>query len=227
MTYQLFDLAMADRDLRISPFCWLVKFAMLHKGVEFETTPLCFSEKENYPDPEYGKLPVLKAGDELIRESAQIVAFLEKEHPETPLTATSGEAAAADFYNAWVMGTLFSALAPMLMGRVYALVDPSDKAYFRETREARFGVTLEELAAMPGAAEKAESVLQTLSAPLVRHKFLGGETPNLSDYIVFSPLLWQLMTTSDALYETPQPVAAWIERMLDLFDGYARTHKPA
>ena len=88
-------------------------------------------------------------------------------------------------------------------------------------------MTLEEAAMQDGLAQKTETALATLSAPLVRHKFLGGSEPNLADYTVFSPLMWKRSLTQEALYETPQAVEAWQERMLDLFDGYARNAKSA
>ncbi|MEM8772830.1 MAG: glutathione S-transferase N-terminal domain-containing protein [Pseudomonadota bacterium] len=222
---KLYDLALADIDVRPSPFCWLAKFALLHRGVEFETVPLRFAEKENYPNPEHAKLPILVDGETVTCDSANIVAYVDKMFPGDPFTQTDGERASADFYQAWLGAQLFPALAPMLMIRVWAASHEDDKEFFRKTREERFGKTLEELAMTPGAKDRAETALQTLAAPLARHKFLGGETPNISDYIVMSPLMWKRSITSDALYEMPQAVEAWKERMLDLFDGYARNAK--
>ena len=227
MTLQLYDLALADPEVRISPFCWLAKFALLHKGLAFETVPLRFTEKQNYPDPDHGRLPILKDGDQVICDSANIVAHLEANHEGAPLTTSQAERAASDFYTAWIGASLYPALAPMLMARVCAAVHEDDKEYFRKTREERFGKTLEELAMIPGLKENMEKALQVLAAPLARHKFLGGDTPNLSDYIVFSPFIWQHTVTSDDLYEAPQAVDAWRERMLDLFDGYGRKAKRA
>ncbi|MHA7870799.1 MAG: glutathione S-transferase N-terminal domain-containing protein [Hyphococcus sp.] len=227
MTLQLYDLALADPEVRPSPFCWLAKFALLHKGAPFETVPLRFAEKANYPDPEHARLPILKDGDEIICDSANIIAHLEKRYEGDPMTASQGERAAVDFYQAWLGANLYPALAPLMMARVHAVVHDDDKAYFRRTREERFGKTLEELTMAPGLKEKIETALQTLAAPLARHKFLGGDKPNLCDYIVASPLMWQRTVTSDDLYETPQSVGAWFERILDLFDGYGRKAKRA
>ena len=224
---KLYDLALADPDVRLSPFCWLAKFALLHKGVDFETVPLRFTEKENYPDQEHGKLPILVDGDDIICDSANIVAYAEKNFSGPPLTASDGERAAVDFYQAWLGANLFPALAPMLFARVCAAAHDDDKTYFRTTREERLGMTLEEAAMQDGLAQKTETALATLSAPLVRHKFLGGSEPNLADYTVFAPLMWKRSLTQEALYETPQAVEAWQERMLDLFDGYARNAKSA
>lgn len=227
MTLQLFDLAAGDIDVRPSPYCWLAKFALLHKGLKFETVPLRFTEKQNYPDQEHGKLPILKDGDQIIADSANILAHLEKHHHGDPLTASKGERAAAEFYTAWLGGDLYPALAPMMFVRVHAVIDAGDKEYFRKTREARFGKTLEEVAMGHGLKDKMENALQTLAAPLARYKYLGGDMANLSDYIVFSPFMWQRTITSETLYETPQAVGAWQERMLDLFDGYGRKAKRA
>jgi len=227
MTFQLYDLALADIEARPSPFCWIAKFALLHKGLDFETVPLRFAEKENYPDPEHARVPILKDGEEIICDSANIIAHLEKTQPDRALTASAGERAAAQFYRAWLNANFLPAIAPKIIPRVHARVHADDKDYFRKTREERFGKTLEELVATPGLKEKAEAALATLAAPLARYRFLGGDEPNLCDYIVMSAFMWQYVMTDEALYEAPQAVAAWRERMLDLFDGYGRRTKRA
>lgn len=227
MSLKLYDLALGDPDVRPSPYCWIVKFALLHKELEFDTVPLRFAEKKNYPDPEYARVPVLAVGDELVRDSAAIAAWLDRAYPENPLAATAGEYAAAEFYRAWAMAFFFPAAAPLLFVRLHAAAHADDKAYFRKTREERVGKTLEEAAATPGQKEKVEAALQPLAAPLARHKFLGGDRPNLSDYTVMGALMWPRIATTEDVFDAPQPVAAWTERMLDLHDGYARKAKRA
>lgn len=222
---KLYDLALADRDIRPSPFCWMAKFALLHKGLEFEIVPVGFADKAAYPDADYGRVPVIVVGDEMVKDSAAIMAWLDKTYPENPLIATDGEAAAAEFYRAWALSSFMSAVAPSLMARIHALAAEEDKAYFRASREERFGMTLEEFAASPGQKEKTEASLQLLSAPLGRYRFLGGDAPNLCDYYVMGALMWPRLSAAEDIYEAPQPVAAWMERMLDLFDGYARKAK--
>ena len=224
---KLYDLALADIDVRPSPFCWLTKFALLHKGVEFETEPVHFADKTKYPDAEYGRVPVLVTSDETITDSARIVAWLEKNITGEPFTTTSAEQAASDFIQAWLGARVFPFLGPMMFLKIWSHAHADDKEYFRTTREERFGKTLEELAATPGLVENLEASLQTLAAPLARHKFLGGEKANLADYQVMSVFMWQRSVTSKPLYEAPQAVEAWKERMLDLFDGYARKAKSA
>jgi glutathione S-transferase len=227
MTLTLYDLCTGDADIRPSPYCWMVKFALLHKGFDFETVPLRFTEKHNYPDPEYGKLPMLDDDGELICDSAVIVAHLEKKYPARPLVATAGEAAAAEFFRAWLATGLYPGLGPLTFIKVLDHLDDEGRTYFRETREKRLGRRLEDLAADPGAPAKVEQALATLAGPLEQHRFLGGEGANLCDYIAFSPLMWRRAVTAETPYRTPPAVEAWMERMLDLFDGYARKARRA
>lgn len=227
MTRILYDLALADSEVRPSPYCWIAKFALLHKGLPFETKAVPFADKEQYPDPAHGKVPILIDGDDMIRESLVIAQWLDKKHPDPALAKTEGEKASASFTAAWASSSLYPALAPMLIPRIANLIDGEDRAYFVSTREKRFGKTLEEVAATPGLAEKAETSLRVLDSPLSSHRYLGGGAPNLSDYIAFAPLMWQRCVTTRDLYDTPSSVASWRERMLDLYDGYARKAKSA
>lgn len=222
---KLYDLALADPDVRPSPFCWRAKFALKHVGAEFETVPVPFADKSAYPDKDHGLVPILVDGDDTVCDSANIYAYVEQKFDGPPLVMTAGERAACDFYNAWLGASLFPHLAPLMFVRVHAAAREDDKAYFRKTREQRLGKTLEEAAATPGLADKIEDALQTLAAPLARHRFLGGDKANMSDYDVFSVFQWVRLTAKEELFDTPQSVDAWRERMLDLFDGYARNAK--
>lgn len=227
MTRLLYDLALADEAVRPSPYCWLVKFAMLHKGLKFETLPVGFADKSKYPDPDYGKVPVLIDDGVMVKDSPVILHYLERKYDERPLAATPGERAAAEFYGAWLAASVYPALGPLIMLKILAAAQPDDRAYFRKTREARFGKTLEQHADAPDAPKRMEAAMATLSAPLAAHDFLGGRQANLCDYVVMSPLMWQRSATAADLYETPKAVATWKERMLDLFGGYARSAKSA
>lgn len=222
MTRKLYDLCGADAHVRFSPFCWVVKFALLHKGLDFEVVPLRFTEKQNYPDPDYGKLPMLDDGGALVRDSAKIIEHLEQAYPEKPLFASEGERSMHQFLSAFMGAHLFSALGPMLFVRVHGALAAEDQAYFRKTREERFGVTLEALAENPSLKGNAEAALGVLAAPFDHHSFYGGSVPNLSDYQLASVLMWQRSVCVEPLYEPPAMLSAWFERMLDLFDGYAR-----
>ena len=223
----LYELALADNDVRPSPYCWLVKFALLNKSLKFETRPVPFADKSKYPDPEYAKTPVLDDDGVLVKDSAAILDHLDRKYRDRPFAATAGERASAAFYGAWLASAVYPALGPLIMLPLLAAARPEDQDYIRRTREPRFGKTLEEYANAPDAARRMEAALGVLSAPLSAHDFLGGREANLCDYIVMSPLMWQRSATSAPLYETPKPVEDWRLRMLGLFDGYAARAKSA
>ncbi len=227
MTRILYDLALADEDVRPSPYCWLVKFALLHKSLKFATRPVSFADKSKYPDPEYGKVPVLIDDGMMIKDSPVILDHLDRKYRDRPLVAAPSEKSAAAFYGAWLGSTVFPAIGPLIMLRLLRAAAPGDGSYIRRTGEARLGRTLEEYANQPDAAKRMEAALGVLSAPLQVNDFLGGRAANLSDYVVMSPFMWQRSATLATLYETPKPVTDWRERMLDLFDGYARSAKSA
>ena len=45
MAITLYELVGRD-DLRFSPYCWRTRFALAHKGLEFETVPVRFADKQ-------------------------------------------------------------------------------------------------------------------------------------------------------------------------------------
>ena len=222
----LYDLCGAESSLRFGPFCWTAKFALLHKGLPFETVPLGFAEKPNYPDPDYGKLPMITDRGEIVRDSAAIADYLDRAYPARSLAATDAERAASHFYRAWAAAALFPALRPFLIGRVLRALRAEDRDYFRTTRERALGETIEAVEAR--ADRKAlETAIAPLAAPLAAYPFLGGAHPNLSDYVASAPLFWAWTIRSDAFFSPPAAVAAWFERLLDLHDGYARAQTRA
>lgn len=224
---RLYDLRGADPEVRPSPYCWLVKWALLHKNLAFETVPLGFSEKQNYPDAEHALVPVLLDGDVMVRDSAAILAHLEATRPNPPLTKTAGERAAVAFYWSWLTADLLPSLARLSMFKIYEMAAAGDREYFRRTREQRFGARLETLADDPALPGRVQSALAMLERPLGAHLFLGGDGANHADYLVGGFLMWSRLVGSDALFTTPKPVAGWMERMLDLYDGYGRRAKRA
>ena len=53
--------------------------------------------------------------------------------------------------------------------------------------------------------------------------FICGSQPAYADYIVFSPLQWARIVAPIDILEAGDALAAWRERMLDLYGGLGRT----
>lgn len=216
----LYDLEAADPDVRFSPFCWLAKFGMAHKGLEFDTVGLGFLPKSDYPDPDYGKLPMLKDGDHLIKDSANILAHLEQTYPDRPFSKDDAAKAKMARLQEWVGSSLFPAIGPMLFYRVANALNPEEKDYFKTTREERFGMPLEKLAQNPELPAKMDAALKALELELGQGPFLGGDAPDLADYIAASPFMWQYSISSETLYKAPPAVEQWFARISTHYDQF-------
>ncbi len=215
----LYDLAGADPDIRFSPFCWRTKLALAHKGLAFETIPWRFTEKEEIAFSGQKSVPVLVDAGKTIADSQAIAEYLEAEYPDAPsLFGGKQGHALIQFVRRWSEGVLQASLVRILVPDIYKLIDPKDQAYFRESREARLGTTVEALAAerdthMPTFL----AALQTLRATLKGQKFLGGETPLYADHIVFGALQWGVKTSSTPLLEAGDRVTEWMQAVLDYY----------
>src|SRR5690348_18091718 len=74
---QLYDLAGAEDDRRFSPYCWRIRMALRHKGLEFETIPWRFTEKDVIAPHGSQTVPVLVDGGKAIYDSWTIAEYLD------------------------------------------------------------------------------------------------------------------------------------------------------
>lgn len=139
-----------------------------------------------------------------------------------------GVVAAARFLESWSFGTLHPLIARLVLKDVHDALDPVDQAYFRQSREARFGATLEALA--DGAEAQAAALgkaLEPVRRTLAQHEWLGGGRPLFTDYIVFGSLMWLVVIAGRLPLEAEDAVTSWFERCRDLHGGLARQAKRA
>lgn len=224
MAIKMYDLAGADRDRRFSPYCWRVRMALAHKELEVETIPWRFIEKGEIAFSGQGTVPVMVDGETTVCDSWAIALYLEETYPDRPALFGSPQARAhALFVKFWDEKVLSPALGPIAILDVYNCLDEKDKPYFRETREARFGKSLEAVANnSPESLERLRTALAPLRETLRSQSFLAGDAPNFADYIVFARLQFARCTSPAQLLEPDDPVCAWRGQMLSLFSGLAR-----
>jgi len=220
----LYDLAGADPARRFSPYCWRTKMALRHKGLDFETVPWRFTEKEVIAFSGQGTVPVFVDGERTVRDSWAIANYLEDTYPDRP--SLFGADAARDvtrFVNSWADTVLLGAILRVVLMDIYARIDEKDKGYFRESREKRFGMKLEDFAAdAAGSLAALRNTLQPVRTTLGAQPWLGGEAPRYADYIVFGCLQWARCISPVELLAADDPVAQWRGRLLDLYGGFAR-----
>jgi glutathione S-transferase len=222
MTIQLYDLAGADKNLRFSPFCWRARMALAHKGLAYECVPWRFSEKAKIAATGQGAVPVIVDGEAMIHDSWAIANYLEEKYPQRPLFGNEAARGSALMIKFWTERTLHPLLVRILIGDIYANIHENDRAYFRESREKRFGVTLEKLGADPQKyGEQLQTALEPLRLTLNDQPFIAGAAPAFADYIVFGALQWARCVSPLKLLSEDDPLYAWRKRLLECFDGMA------
>lgn len=223
MSIVLYELVGRD-DIRFSPYCWRARMALAHKGLTAERVPVRFTDKDRIAFSGQKLVPVLVDGDTTVADSWAIACHLEDQYPDRPGLFGGPQARGlALFLNNWAPLVLHPALLRVIIGDVFARIDAADRDYFRRTREARFGMTIE--AMHEARADHAEALTRTLApvaATLGAQPFLSGAAPAYGDYIVFGALQWARLTSPWPPVAPDSPLHAWRERMLDLYDGQAR-----
>jgi glutathione S-transferase len=224
MTIKLYDLAGAEDERRFSPYCWRIKMALAHKGLEFETVPWRFTEKDAITFSGQGAVPVLVDGLRTVSDSWRIALYLDEAYPERPLLVDSEQARGAIFvFKQWSERNIHPAVFQVIILDLFAHIHEMDKAYFRESREKRFGTNLEAYGSdRAGALTKLQKALEPVRPVLIEQLFIGGRTPSFADYILFGAFQWARVMSPTRLLEPDDPVYIWRERMLEIHGGIAR-----
>ena len=116
----------------------------------------------------------------------------------------------------------------MIVAHVHERVDPADEQYFRRQFEAFLNSTLEEARERaPQAQERLKQVLAPLEAALKRQPFICGAAPAYADYILFSVVQWARIMSPRVIFDTSETLYDWRERILDLYDAFARNVQTA
>ena len=219
----LYDLS-GTGDRRFSPYCWRVKLALAHKGLAFETHAVPFTGIPALLEGRFKTVPILEDGGTIVADSLAIADYLEDTYHGRPsLYGGPGGRAAARFVDRWAVTQLHGPLVRIVVRDIHDRLEPADQAYFRESREKRFSTTLEALEDKSAARiDAVRAALEPLRATLALQPFLGGDAPLMTDYCVFGTLQWARITSPVAILADGDPVHAWFERCLDLYDGLGR-----
>ena len=225
MTRKLYALSGTDRSRPFSPHVWKTKLSLAHKGLAFDIAPVGFTEIPRLEQGATKIVPLLRDGEKLVSDSFDIALYLEEAYPDRPpLFSGEGGKAMARFVEGWSQTVLHPAIGRIAIMDIHDSLDPIDRAYFRASREERFGRPLEAVAeAGRGDLESFSAKLEPLRHMLKFQPFLGGDGPLFADYIVFGALQWARIGSPRRLLAAGDVVTDWFERCLDLHDGLGRS----
>lgn len=206
-----------------SPYVWRIRYALAHKGLAFQSVYHGFTEIPSAFAGRFKTVPVLEMQGTMLAESWDIADHLDRMFPDRPrLFSGPAEYAMVRLFEAWFAQEVTRKLFRLYALDVHDAARPVDRAYFRESREARIkGVTLEDFTANRAALLPAtRQSLGPLRAQLARYPFLGGAAPNYADYIALGAFQWVAsMSTLPLLARDDTALLEWIERGFGLYGG--------
>ncbi|MBL28322.1 MAG: glutathione S-transferase [Rhodospirillaceae bacterium] len=222
MSLTLYELHGRDA-FRFSPFCWRVLMALAHKGLTAERIPMKFSDRSPIAFSEQEKVPVLVDDDHWVNDSWAIACYLEDAYPDAPsLLDGPMSRAQTRLIGHMVDRTVHPALARVIIHDVWEHTHPDDRAWFKESREKRFGATLESLHAdRDSHIDHWRRALAPFRATLEEQPYLCGDSPAYADYTLFGALQWARCSSPLPLIAADDPVHVWRNKLLALFDGFA------
>ena len=200
--------------------------SLAHKGLESNACVegVRFTEKHKLGFSGQELLPVIQDGDIIASDSWDIAVYLEKSYKsQTPLFNKNDGYSSAKFISSWVDSQIHPLIAKCVVRDILDIISPSDQVYFRESREKRFGMSLEEAVKDRASTKKIlKKKLFPMRKVIESSSFLGGENPNYCDYALFGAFMWARTASPFQVLEYLDPLNAWHDRMLNLYDNLAK-----
>ncbi|CAL5225247.1 g8038 [Coccomyxa viridis] len=215
----------SDDNRYFSPFCWATRFALIHKGLKYETVPWHFQEQDKIKMSNQGLVPVIideNQGGKCVNDSWEIAKYLEKTYPDQPslFKGTSGEALC-------YFATKSAPVMPLMECIILDLYNaqlPEHKAWFKETREERFGTSLEKFCKGEDGVKAFREKLQPFRDTVQEYQFLGGTSPCYADMYLLAFFMLAYAVSPIKLLAKDDPLYSWRDRMLKAFDNPHKAH---
>jgi glutathione S-transferase len=207
---------------RPSPYSWRIRYALAHKGIDFDVHPVRFADVETIRRLSGQHLtPIIDDDGKVTHETWDIANYLEDRFPDRPsLFGGAPGRGMAQFINEWASAQLVPPLRHVIYADFPAVLDPGDRAYFRSTRERNLGMSLEAACAEP---ESKLAAFQHACAPLERclstQPHICGSDPAYADYIIFSIFQWARLGCPKEVVAKGSALADWRSRMIALYDN--------
>jgi glutathione S-transferase len=174
-----------------APSPWRVALALAFKGLSYDTKLLSGAKQEHKSNPYLhlnprGTVPTLESDDLRLNQSIAILAWLDREHPSTPLFGDTPTEAG----HIWQTTMDIVDYLPPATSKVLSPI------FFENVTEAND--------VLHSAAKGLRSELEHLVVLLSQHAFLSGQRPGAADAVAFPHvrLLQRAMDTKPDIMKT-------------------------
>src|SRR5215469_6603111 len=229
MTLSMYE-RIGHEGRRPSPFSWRIRYAFAHKGIEPEFRQVRFADVETIRALSGQHfVPIVTDGDRVIHDSWNIAWYLEEQFPDRPtLFHGDGGRGLARLVTHWSDGALGAAIRRLIAADFILCLDAGDRAYYRSSREAMFGCSLEaHCADRPRWLAEFAVVIAPLERTLAEQPYVTGGAPGYPDYILFSVFQYarlgcphEFLAQGTALRKWRDGLVAAFDRLGDRYPGY-------
>lgn len=212
----LYELCGAEPDRLFSAYSWRARLTLGLKGLDFENRPTPFTQIPKTLDGIHKTVPVLIDGKTTITESFAICVHLDDVYPDTPSVfgGDGGKENAALIDNLIVTG-LYPTITRMIILDIHNRLAPEDAAYFRQSREKRFGMSLEDVQrGRDKERQKFATFLKPYRRRLEETPYLGGERLLYADIALAASFCWAKATSSYDTMNGDDLLQDWFDRVL-------------
>ncbi len=206
-----------------APSPWRVTLGMAFKGLDYDANLLSAAQKEHKSaaylamNPR-GTVPTVREGEVTLNQSVAILAWLDREYPETPLFGETPQ----DAGRIWQRTMEIFDYLPAATSGVLSPI------FFEGAKEATDGLM--------AACERLRSELGHLTSILNDAPFLSGDRPGAADAVAFPHvrLLQRAMETKPKIMQAlglpslttvSTEIAEWVER-IEALPNVAATFPP-
>jgi glutathione S-transferase len=207
---------------RPSPFSWRMYYAFAHKGIAPEYRPVRFADVATIRSLSgQDKVPIMTDGDRVVHDSWNIALYLEQRFPDHPTLFGGGIGQAATrLINHWADNALGLAIRRLIAVDFPLCLAPEDRAYYRSSREAQFGCTLEEYCAdRDRYLDEFATAIAPLERTLTEQRYVAGDEPAYADYVVFSMFQYARVGSPLELLTAGTATRRWRDALIARFDA--------
>lgn len=209
------------QERRPSPFSWRIYYAVAHKEIPVEYRAVRFADVDTIRGLSgQDKVPILLDGDTVVHDSWNIATHLETRFPEHP--SLFGGDVGRGLTRAlaiWADTVLAPAIRRLIAADFIYCLAPEDRGYYRRSREAQFGCTLEAYCA---DRERWLAEFATIIAPLEQtlseQWYFAGDEPAYADYVLFSVFQYARLGGPHELLRAGTSVRRWRDALVTRFD---------
>ena len=214
----LYEIGIAD-GRSASPFVWRTKLSLAHKGLAYRSEMLGLTDIPKLFDGRFATAPIIDFGDRQMNESLAIADRLDEAYPDRPaIFAGPAERAMIGFFDHWLMQLIVTHVLPIYMLDAHDCSAPKERGYYRQSREAFFGRTLEAIVAdrevrLPDLRHALEPVRKAIGD----RPFLGGQAPNFADMCLVGLFIFLGTIATLPPLAADDPLLGYARRVLAAF----------